>query len=107
MFKNILIGLLVIAAGLAGILTLNFLKYGMVSFFAPKYEAIRRDVMIESRYYSEATIRELYRLKRQHNTAGSDEARATIRAAALHEFSIFPKDRLPNDLRVWFAQLDQ
>ena len=108
MFKNIV---LVLTAGIislaAGVLVLNFVQYGVFSFFAPRYEAVRRDVMIESRYYSEATVRELYRLMRQYRAATSDEGRATIRAVALHEFSIFPKDRLPDDLRVWFAQLDQ
>ena len=107
MFKNIMIVLAAVAVGLTGVVALNFVQYGVFSFFAPKYEAVRRDVMIESRYYSEATVRELYRLMRQYNGASTEDAKRTIRAAALHEFSIFPKDRLPSDLQVWFAQLDQ
>ena len=105
--KIIGISILAVSILVASVVGLNFLRYGVISFFAPKYEAVRRDVMIESRYYSEATVRELYRLKRQYDSAATDEARATIRATALHEFSIFPEDRLPTDLRVWFAQLDQ
>lgn len=98
-------------AGLTGFLVIasaiNFFVYGSFWFFAPKYEAVRRDVMIQSRYYSEATVRELYRMKRQWDAASTPTAKATIRAAALHEFEIFDANRLPPDLRIWFSQLQR
>lgn len=103
--KNVLgaIGAVIIwVAVAAGLMFGGFYAY---QYFAPKYEGVRRDVMIESRAYSEATVRELYRMKRQYESAETEAERATIRAAALHEFSIFPEDRLPNDLRVWFHSL--
>lgn len=84
---------------------LNYFGYVNFAFFAPKYEAVRRDQMIESRSYTEGTIRELYTLQRQYQTAKSDEEKATIAAAAQHEFSIFPKERLPGDLRMFLAQI--
>lgn len=92
---------------LASIFGLNYFGFMQTAFFAPKYEGVRRDVMIESRYYSEATVRELYRLKRQYSATDDPQEKATIRAAAVHEFSIFPQDRLPPDLQVWWAQLNQ
>lgn len=105
--KTVLGGLLAILAGLTLIFGLNYFGYMNVAFFAPKYEGVRRDVMIESRYYSEATIRELYRMKRQYASAQTQAERDTIRAAALHEFSIFPEDRLPVDLRAWFSAINR
>lgn len=84
---------------------LNYAGYASFSFFAPRVEAIRRDQMIESRSYTEGTIRELYTLQRQYQSAKTDEERATIAAAAQHEFSIFPKERLPGDLRTFMSQI--
>lgn len=79
--------------------------YYLYAYLAPKYESTRRDVMIESRSYSEGTIRELYTLQRQYQTAKTDEERQTLAAAARHEFSIFPKERLPADLQAFLAQV--
>lgn len=84
---------------------LSYFDYISMSFFAPRYEAVRRDVMIESRSYTEGTVRELYTMQRQYQSAKTDEERETIAAAARHEFSIFPKDRLPPDLRLFMSQV--
>jgi hypothetical protein len=93
-------------AALCGVLFgLNYFGYANFAFFAPKYEAVRRDQMIESRSYTEGTIRELYTMQRQYQDAKTDEERDTIAAAARHEFSIFPKERLPADLRTFLAQI--
>jgi hypothetical protein len=98
----------VIVAGLIGAGTaLGFWSLNMTQYFAPKYEAVRRDVMIESRAYSEATLRTLYKMKREYDAAQGEPARQTIAAAARHEFSIFPQERLPADLQVWMAQLNK
>jgi hypothetical protein len=94
-----------LALFLIAIFALNFFGYANFAFFAPKYEAVRRDQMIESRAYTEGTIRELYTLKRQYDSAKTDDERATIAAAARHEFSIFPRDRLPGDLQAFLAQV--
>jgi hypothetical protein len=84
---------------------LNYFGYVNFAFFAPKYEAVRRDQMIESRSYTEGAIRELYTLQRQYQAAKTDDERATIGAAARHEFSIFPKQRLPGDLQAFLTQV--
>ena len=79
--------------------------YYLYSFLAPKYEATRRDVAIQSRSYQEGSVRELYTLQRQYQSAKTDAERDTIAAAARHEFSIFPKDRLPGDLQTFLIQV--
>jgi len=84
---------------------LNYLAYGNFAFFAPKMEAVRRDTMIESRAYSEATTREMYRLKLQYQQAKSDDEKATIRAMALHEAQAFDRTRLPLDLQYFLSQI--
>lgn len=79
--------------------------YYMYNYLAPKYEATRRDVMIESRMYQEGSVRELYTLQRQYEEAKTDSERAIIAAAARHEFAIFPKERLPGDLQGFVAKV--
>ncbi len=91
---------------LGAVFGLNYFGYINTAFFAPKYEAIRRDVMINSRSYDEGAQRELYRLKLQYQQAKTDEEKATLAAAAKHEFSIYPKDRLPPDLLTFLSQIE-
>lgn len=105
MAKAILGTVVGIPAFLGLIFGLNY--FGLIStgFFAPRYEAIRRDTMIQSRAYSEGAARELYRLKLQYQQAKSDDERATIKAFALHEAAAFDKDRLPADLQTFITAL--
>jgi hypothetical protein len=103
--KDVLATLAVIGFCVGAIVGLSFGGYYLYAALAPKYEATRRDVMIESRSYTEGTIRELYTLQRQYQTAKTDAERETIAAAARHEFSIFPKERLPGDLQTFMAQI--
>lgn len=85
----------------------SYLNWWGYNYFAPKYESTRRDVMIQSRAYSEATVRALYEYKLQWNRAKDPNEKAIIKAAALHEFEIFDKDRLPPDLLTWLNQLEE
>lgn len=98
-----LIGGIILIVG--AVIGLTIGSYHLYAYLAPKYEATRRDVMIESRAYSEGTVRELYTLKRQYDGAKTDAERDTIAAAARHEFSIFPRERLPSDLQAFLNQV--
>src|SRR6266567_3431351 len=103
--KDFLAATAVVVLVVAGVTGLSVGSYYLYAFLAPKYESTRRDVMIESRSYSEGTIRELYTIQRQYQAAKSDDERATLAAAARHEFSIFPKERLPGDLQAFLSQV--
>lgn len=103
--KSFLSALGTVALFIALVFGLNALGYINTAFFAPKYEAVRRDTMIQSRAYGEATTRELYRLKLQYQQAKTDDEKATVRAFALHESAAFDRDRLPTDLQSFIAQL--
>jgi hypothetical protein len=105
--KEFLGGIAIIAAAVAAIAGLSVGSYHLYAYLAPRYEATRRDVMIDSRSYTEGTIRELYTLQRQYQAAKTDDERATLAAAARHEFSIFPAERLPPDLRVFMASIGE
>lgn len=100
-FAFCFVALLAIAA-VAG---LSIGGYHLYAYLAPKYESTRRDVMLESRAYSEGQTREIYRLKLQYQQAKSDDERDTIRAMALHEASAFDRSRLPLDLQSFISTL--
>lgn len=87
-----------IGAVIFGLNMVGFISY---SFWAPKYEGVRRDVMIQSRAYSEATLREMYRFKLQYEQAQGEAERNTIRQFALHEAQSSDISRLPQDLQTW------
>lgn len=103
--KKMVVAVASVSAIAAGVFGLQYAGYMNMQYFMPWAESIRRDVMIESRAYSEATVRELYKLRREYNATQDPVARATIVAAARHQFSIFPEDRLPNDLRAWMQEI--
>ena len=102
--KDFFAVILIFVIGIVVIAGLSYLSYIAYVFYSPKYEAVRRDTMIESRTYSEASIRRLYDLKREWEAA-TQAGKAAIAATARHEFSIFPQDRLPADLSVWYSQI--
>jgi hypothetical protein len=83
----------------------QFLGLWSTGYFAPKYEAIRRDVMIESRAYSEATTREMYRLKIQWMQAKTEAEKSAIAAMAIHEAQGFDRDRLPAELQSFIIEI--
>lgn len=105
--RMLVMALLTIACMSAVGFGLRYFGYLQFAFFAPLQEAVRRDVMIESRAYSEATTREMYRFKLQYQQAKSDDERATIRAMALHEAQAFDHKRLPAELQVFLTQLGE
>ena len=84
---------------------LNYAGYASFAFFAPRYEGVRRDTMIQSRAYSEGMTREMYRLKIQYFQAKSDAERETIAAMAKHEGAALDRSRLPLDLQSFLTQI--
>jgi hypothetical protein len=97
-----LVGIVVVLAIIFG---LNLFGFAQYSFFAPRMEAVRRDTMIQSRAYSEASTRDIYRLKLQYVQAKTDDEKSTIAAFARHEATAFDKDRLPPDVQTWLNQI--
>jgi len=107
MFKSFFGGLLVIIAVIGGIVGLGYGGWAMYNWLGPKYENSRRNIMINSRWYNEATIREMYNMKMQWEESKDPTVRATIAAAARHEFVIYPQHRLPPDLQSWWDTINQ
>ena len=86
---------------------LRYLAYSNTAFFAPRNEAIRRDVMIQSRAYSEASIREMYNFQRQYLAATTETEKNAIKAMARHVASGYDINRLPADLQGFVRSIQE
>lgn len=85
---------------------INAIGFASFAFWAPKYEGVRRDVVVQSRANTEGTFREMYRLKLQYQRATTQEEKNTIKAFTLHEVQSFDRARLPADIKDFIAQLE-
>ena len=88
--------------------TMELYGYGLNVFFLPRQEAVRREVMIQSRAYNEATIRKLNEMRLQYTQAKSDDERKAI-AATVRQYTAgidFDTDRIPSDLQAFVQQMN-
>lgn len=92
--------ILIVAIGFG----LNMAGFLQFQFFAPKVEKVRYDTFKESQAYNEGAVREMYAYQTQWITA-TPEQRNALRGAIIHQFSVYPKDRLPADLVAFYAQV--
>ena len=97
------IGIVVIA--LAPIFGLSYGGYKMYEFFAPRYTAVDNKVFHESQQYNDGMIRDLENLKLEYLNADAEHKDA-IRAITLHRFSVYPREKMPADLRNFYEQLE-
>lgn len=97
------IALMVIGVFLV-IFGLSYFGLNMDRFFAPKQEALRRQVFEKSNSYNSGMVRDLENIQMQYNAA-TPEQKAGLRAIAIHRFEVFPKESLPSNLANFYNQL--
>lgn len=85
---------------------LGYLSYWAYSFYAPKYEQVRYNTFKESQTYNDGMLRDLQNLKMEYIKA-NDEQKGALKAMILHRFSVYDVDRLPYDLRSFYAELQK
>jgi hypothetical protein len=90
--------------GIAVIMGISFLGYESYKFFAPRYEQVRYDTFKQSQAYNDGMLRDLYDLQREYNAADT-EHRGAMKALIQHRFEVFDRNRLPNDLQVFYNSL--
>jgi hypothetical protein len=74
-------------------------SYELYAYLGPKYEATRRDIMLNSRIYQEGELRSLYDMNRQFVRSKDDNEKKVIADTARHELATLDKERLPANLR--------
>ncbi len=73
-------------------------------YFAPKREAVRRDVFEQSKAYNDGMAQEL-RQAQLDWVRGDKDQKAAIASIVLHRTAGYPTKNLPPDLSSWVASL--
>lgn len=63
-----------------------------------------REIFEQSQSYNEGMIRDLENLRQQYLTA-TTEQKAALKGMIMHRFSVFPKEKLPYELRTFYQSL--
>lgn len=100
-----------IGYGVMGLLLITALSwYGtgndffMYKFFAPKQEAVRRQVFEETKSYNQGVIQELRSAQIEYVRAPPEQKEA-LRTVLVHRYADYPEYKLPADLRGFLSDL--
>jgi len=93
-----------IAAFITLILGLNYLGWATTNYFSPKYEQTRNDTFKNSAAYNDGMVRDLEEIQMQYQQA-TPAQKDSLRALALHRFSVYPQERMTPDQRLFYNQL--
>jgi hypothetical protein len=73
-------------------------------YFAPKYEAARRETFEESKAYNEGMAQDLWRMQVEYTQASLDK-RPQLAGIILHRVAGYDTGRLPTDLQSFITEL--
>ena len=97
-----------IVGGLVGILALTWIFQGndffLYKFWAPKQEAVRREVFEQSKAYNTGMVQELENMQYEYAKA-TPEQKAAMKGVFLHRSADYPVDKMPTDLRLFIQGL--
>lgn len=106
--KNKFLIALITVGSIAGIYALGFvlqaMNLGLYAFWAPKYQAVERQVFEESKPYVQGKITYLNRLRGDYELA-SESQKPAIKAVIKREASQIKTEYLPADLRSFIGSL--
>ena len=97
----LLIALVLIGAFAFMVQGTDFFLY---KFFAPKREAVRREVFEESKAYRQGMVQELQAMQFDYIKAGEKE-KVAMRSIILHRSADFPVSAMPSDLANFIGEL--
>jgi hypothetical protein len=102
--KSVLSVLLILAAlfGLTWAVEGN--DFFLYRYFAPKREAVRRQVFEQTKSYTQGMIQELQNMQFEYAKANPDQQKA-LASIILHRAADFDESRLPPDLATFIRQL--
>lgn len=98
----IVIAFFVFILGLTWVIQGN--DFFLYKFFAPRQEAVRREVFEQTKSYQQGQIQELQNMQFEYVKA-SPEHQAALASIILHRAADFPEDKMPADLRTFIRDL--
>ena len=96
------LGILVLALGLGWVVMGNELK--LQSFFAPKFEQVRRNTFEQSKAYNQGTIQDLEKMQFEYVKSTPEQQKA-LASIILRRVADFDQDKLPIELRRFISGL--
>jgi hypothetical protein len=94
---------LIVMIALAFVLELGGLKWK--SYFAPKHEAVRREVFKETRSFNEAKLQELTKYRLEYIRATDDIEKKALESTIRHQFADYDTQKLPYELEVFLKDV--
>ena len=95
--------------GFALLLGLGWVVQGndffLYQYFAPKQEAVRREVFEQSKAYNQGMIQELQNMQFQYVQEKDEKTKAALASIILHRAEDYQEDKLPTDLRSFIGDL--
>jgi hypothetical protein len=73
-------------------------------YFAPRHEAVRREVIEESKAYNQGMVQNLRQMQAEYNRADMT-GKAALASTIVHQSADYDEERLPQDLRRFIACL--
>ena len=83
---------------------LNYFGLMQSSFFSPRIEAVRNKTFQESQAYNEGMLRDLQNIQLEYIKA-TPEGKSVLKSIAIHRFEVYPIDKLPPELQLFYSQL--
>jgi len=89
-----------------GALTWGLAYHGLVftSFFAPKYENVRRNTFEQSKSFRTGAVQELQNMQFEYIKA-SPEHKVALKSVIIHRAAEVPENAMPNDLYNFIQEL--
>lgn len=97
-----ILGFLLVVMGLGWLSAGN--EFFMFKFFAPRQEAVRREVFEQSKAYNQGMAQELDGFYLEYSK-GTPEQKAAIKSIVLHLVADYPVDKLPAHLQTFINDL--
>jgi hypothetical protein len=108
MLKDVAVGFMWVVFGAVVLMGLGWAFTGndffIYKYFAPKQEAVRREVFEESKAYNQGMIQELQNMQFEYVKATPSQ-QAALASVILHRVADYDEDKLPSDLRAFVQQL--
>ena len=99
---------MLIIALIGGILVGSWVVQGneffLYKYFAPKQEAVRREVFEQTKSYKQGMVQELQNMQFQYVQATAEQ-KGALKSIILHRSADFPTEDMPTDLRSFIQSL--
>lgn len=93
------VGLIIVTVVILSLLS------GAIYYFSKPFQAmVDNKTFKESAQYNDGMIRDLQALQMEY-TKGNNEQKVAMKAIVIHRFSVYPEDKLPNDLRAFYNSI--